>query len=85
MYDGLLEALMSGDTSIPCPELQERYKQLKEVDPETKKSKLQDQFEVSFWNFCIFLKKIWDISPVCGATDNPGISVVYIIILLDSF
>ena len=47
MYDGLLEALMSGDTSIPCPELQERYKQLKEVDPETKKSKLQDQFDVS--------------------------------------
>ena len=47
MYDGLLEALMSGDTSIPCPALQERYKQLKEVDPETKKSKLQDQFEVS--------------------------------------
>ena len=51
MYDGLLEALMSGDTSIPCPELQERYKQLKEVDPETKKSKLQDQFDVS--SLCI--------------------------------
>ena len=47
VYDGLLEALMSGDTSIPCPELQERYEQLKEVDPETKKSKLQDQFDVS--------------------------------------
>ena len=47
MYDGLLEALMSGDTSIPCPELQERYKQLKEVDPDTKKSKLQVQFDVS--------------------------------------
>ena len=38
-------------------------------------------FEISVF----FLKKIWDISPFCAATDTPGISVVYIIIPLDSF
>ena len=38
---------MSGDTSVPCPELQEQYEELQKVNPETNKSKLQDQFEVS--------------------------------------
>ena len=47
VYDGLLEALMSGDTCIPCPDLLERYEELQQPDPETNKSKLQDQFDVS--------------------------------------
>ena len=49
IHDALLEAIMCGDNSIPAPELRKRLQDLMEVDPESKKSKLQLQFEVSEW------------------------------------
>ncbi len=52
VYDGLLEALMSGDTSIQCPQLQEEFEKLQKVDPKTKKTKLQEQFEVFCREVC---------------------------------
>ena len=46
IHDALLEAIMCGDNSIPAPELRTRFQELSEVDPETKKSRIQLQFEV---------------------------------------
>ncbi len=46
VYDGLMEALMTGETSTPCPHFKEEYDKLQEVDAETGKSKLQSQYEV---------------------------------------
>ena len=54
IHDALLEAIMCGDNSIPAPELRKRLQELMEVDPESKKSKLQLQFEVSEWIICHF-------------------------------
>lgn len=47
IHDALLEAIMCGDNSIPAPELRKRFEALMEVDPESNKSRLQLQFEVS--------------------------------------
>ena len=46
VYDGLMEALMSGETSTPCSQFSEDYEKLKQVDPDTGKSNLQSQYEV---------------------------------------
>ena len=51
IHDALLEAIMCGDNSIPAPELRKRFPDLMEVDPESNKSRLQLQFEVS--DICI--------------------------------
>ena len=56
IHDALLEAIMCGDNSIPAPELRKRLQDLMEVDPDSKKSKLQLQFEVSEWVcVCMFI------------------------------
>ena len=46
VYDALLEALKSGDTSIPCVEFRQRYEQLIKAEFSAANSPLQDQFEV---------------------------------------
>ena len=43
---------MCGDNSIPAPELRKRLQDLMEVDPESSKSRLQLQFEVSGYFMC---------------------------------
>jgi len=45
VYDALLEALNSGDTSIPCIEFRQAYQELCEIGA-TGKSSLQQQYEV---------------------------------------
>ena len=55
IHDALLEAIMCGDNSIPAPELRKRFQELVEVDPESNKSRLQLQFEVSGY-FSLFGK-----------------------------
>ena len=55
---------MCGDNSIPAPELRKRFQDLMEVDPESNKSRLQLQFEVSK---CV------------KVTGKPNLRVTYII------
>ena len=66
IHDALLEAIMCGDNSIPAPELRKRFQDLMEVDPESNKSRLQLQFEVSE---CV------------KVTGKPNLRVTYRIIL----
>ena len=47
VYDALLEALKSGNTSLKCHTFAEDYEKLCEKDPKTGKSQLQVQFEVN--------------------------------------
>ena len=47
VYDAVLEAWKSGDTAIPTTKFKEAYEELLEEDPETNKTKLAKQFEVS--------------------------------------
>ena len=47
MYDALLEALKSGETSYPCSTFRQQYEDLKEVNPETGRVRLEEEFEVS--------------------------------------
>ena len=47
MYDAVHEALLSGDTAIQAAKFKEKYAELCEPDPQTGKTKLAKQFEVS--------------------------------------
>ncbi|CAH1772950.1 unnamed protein product [Owenia fusiformis] len=46
VHDALVEALICGETNIPCSEFQETYQQLCEIDATTGKSQLQRQYEI---------------------------------------
>ena len=45
VYDALLDALKSGNTSMKCSTFRDDYKMLLEIDKDTGKSQLQVQFE----------------------------------------
>ena len=47
VYEALLEALKSGDTSISCAVFRRRYRELLEVNPDTDRIRLEEEFEVS--------------------------------------
>jgi len=47
VYEALLEALKSGDTSISCAVFRRRYRELQEVNPESGHVRLEEEFEVS--------------------------------------
>ena len=47
VYDALLEALKSGDTSIPCVDFRQKFLDLQRVNPDTDKTFLEEEYEVS--------------------------------------
>ncbi len=47
MYDALVEALISGETSFPCAQFKEGYERLLDIDPETGMTKILLQYNVS--------------------------------------
>ena len=47
LHDALLEALKCGETTIPCKSFRTRYAQLCQINPETGRVKVEDEFEVS--------------------------------------
>ena len=47
VYDALLEALKSGDTSISCAVFRRKYRHLQEVNPDTGRVRMVEEFEVS--------------------------------------
>jgi hypothetical protein len=46
VYEALLEALKSGDTSIPCVDFRKRYNDLLKKNPESGKTFLEEEYEV---------------------------------------
>ncbi|ELU04626.1 hypothetical protein CAPTEDRAFT_173573 [Capitella teleta] len=46
VYEALLEALKSGDTSIPCVDFRKRYNDLLKKNPETEKTFLEEEYEL---------------------------------------
>ena len=47
VYDALIEALQSGETSIACVDFHKAYLELQKVNPETGKVRLQEEYDVS--------------------------------------
>ena len=47
IYDALLEAVICGDTEVNVKDLSNRMKSLEQINPETNKTLLEEEFEVS--------------------------------------
>ncbi|CAH1775088.1 unnamed protein product [Owenia fusiformis] len=46
VYDAILEAVLCGDTVLPCPDFRQKYNTMLEIAPDKDKSILQEQFEL---------------------------------------
>ncbi len=46
LHDALLESLKCGETTIPCVSFRTRYAELCQRNPETNKTRMEEEFEV---------------------------------------